>query len=116
MSFDCNPITQFASADCNFTTTGLKPEKTECRCQGVDVFRRGIKRTCKLRNVQNRPIVQCNTVDILAVEKGVTTFELEPAQIPPLTVQVNDVPPLNKTPRVFPNRGNFAVSQNSILA
>lgn len=113
MSFDCNPITQYCSTDTNFT--GMKPEKTGCGCHGVDVFRRGIKRTCKLRNVYRRPIVECNTIDILAVEKGTKVFELTPAVIPPLSVQVNNVPPLNKQPRVFPNKGNFAVSQNIVF-
>jgi len=93
--------------ECQFT--GMKPEKTRCGCQGWNVYRRGIPRTCKLKNVQLRVPPDCNTVDILAVEKGATVFELEPAPFAPESVVVNNVPPLQDQPRVFPTRGNFAV-------
>ena len=132
---ECNPITQFVSAGlapgfrgakidacgvgqptvaCRFT--GLKPEKITCSCGAQDIFRRGIKRTCKLRNVKLRVAPECNTVDILAIERGVTTFELTPVPEPPLSVVVSGGgPPLSDAPRVFPTRGNFSSELNPIL-
>lgn len=137
---DCNPITQFVIADagCNVTVagcngavqcrfTGLKPERIGCGCQGKDVFRTANnfrivkvgckdKRTCKLKNVQLRVAPECNTVDILAIERGTTLFELTPAPEPPLSVVVSGGgPPLSDAPRVFPTRGNFSSELNPIL-
>lgn len=86
--------------------------KNCCGCQGVNVFRRGIKRTCMLKNVDIIKPTQCNALDIFAIEKGVEIFELTPASVPPLSIQVNSVPPLNNVPRVFPTKGNISVSQN----
>ena len=90
------------------------PARTSCNCQGWNVFRRPITRKCKLQNAQLRVPPECNAVDILAIEKGTTTFTLQPAPEPPLSIVVNNVPPVAGVPRVFPTRGNFAPSSNYI--
>jgi len=93
--------------------TGLAPERVNCGCPSSrDVFRLGGSRNCNLRNVQLRVAPDCNTVDVLAVEKGVQVFQLEGFTPPPESVVVNNVPPVAGVPRVFPNRGNFASSSN----
>lgn len=109
MNFSTSTPNSYISSTLKEST---KPQKTRCDCQGWNVFRRGITRKCTLKNVQLRVAPECNTVDILAIEKGTTTFELQPAPFAPESIVVNNVPPVQNQPRVFPTRGNFAVSSN----
>lgn len=107
-NFTASLPNSYVSLITNEQTTGSRG----CGCQGLNVFRRPITRTCKLRNAQLRVPPECNAVDILAIEKGTTTFALQPAPEPPLSIVVNPVPPVAGVPRVFPTRGNFAPSTN----